>query len=482
MTHLSKIIIHVLVKAILILALLYPSFSEAQRKSTSVNISRDGKTTISIKNSYGKNFSLEYQGDIELADDDSDIVSISRGGYMEIKRSAFGSRRRILIEPDNSGQLIKKYWVGGSQKSFDAEGKKWLSEILLDVVRTTTLGSEKRVDRMYKKGGYYPVLKEIDIIDSDYVKARYIKLLMEKKMDEKGLLGVLKRIGKVSSDHHQADILKHNSSLFLSSDALRTTFIQTTGKINSDHHKASVLKTAIEDPEISDNQLKALFGIAEDINSDHHKASVLARVLENRTLNAENTKLLIAVASSINSDHHKASVLKKALAGNDISSGSYNSLLSSVDNMSSDHHIASVLGAVLKEDLDPESLSHLLRQVKQNMSSDMHQASVLKKVALSQDVDQSLEAYLSALRDVDSDHHKAEVFRALSRKSFSDDGLIAILEATKSINSDHHHAETLMAFAPEVRGKSDRVVDAYHDSTDTISSDHHLGRTLRALR
>jgi len=482
MTQVSKIIINLLVKAILLLALLHPAFSEAQRRSTSVNISRDGKTTISIKNSYGKNFSLEYKGDIELAEDDSDVVSISRDGYLEVKRSAFGSRRRILIEPDNSGGLIKKYWLGGSQKSFDAEGKQWLSEILLDVVRTTTLGSEQRVDRMYRKGGYYPVLKEIDIIDSDYVKARYIKLLMEKKMDEKGLLGVLKRIGKVSSDHHQADILKYNSALFLSSDALRSTFIETTGKINSDHHKAEVLKKAIADSEISDNQLKALFGIAEDINSDHHKASVLSRVLEKRSLNAENTKLLISVAQSIDSDHHKASVLKKALSGNDVTPGSYHSLLSSVDNMSSDHHIASVLGTILKEDLDSESLSHLLQQVKRNMSSDMHQASVLKKVALWQDVDGSLEAYLSALKDVNSDHHKAEVFKVLSRKSHSDDGLIAILEATTTINSDHHLADTLMAFAPEVRGKSDRVVDAYHESTNSISSDHHLGRTLRALR
>ena len=279
MTQLSKIIISFFVKALLILALLYPSFSEAQRRSTSVNVNSNGKTTVSIKNSYGKNFSMEYKGEIELADDDSDVISISRGGYMEIKRSAFGSRRRILIEPDGSGNLIRKYWVGNSQKNFDGEGKQWLSEILLDVVRSTTLGSEKRVNRMYKKGGYYPVLKEIDIIDSDYVKARYIKLLMDKKMDERGLLGTLKRIAKVNSDHHQADILKHNSALFLSTDALRSTYIETAGKINSDHHKADVLKTLIDTDDISDKQLNSLFLIADDINSDHHQASVLLDVL-----------------------------------------------------------------------------------------------------------------------------------------------------------------------------------------------------------
>ena len=143
MTHLSKIIITFLVKAVLILALLFPAMSQAQRRSTSVNVNSNGKTTISIKNSIGNNFTVEYKGEIELSDDDTDVVSISRGGYMEIKKTSFGNRRKIFMEPDGSGTLIKKYYVGGSQKSFDAEGRKWLADILLEVVRTVGAKANK---------------------------------------------------------------------------------------------------------------------------------------------------------------------------------------------------------------------------------------------------------------------------------------------------------------------------------------------------
>ena len=483
MTHLSKILIAILVKAFLFLVLLYPSVAEAQRKSTSVSINNsNGKTTISIKNGFGNNFSVEYQGDIELSDDDSDIVSISRGGYMEIKKTAFGSRRKIFMEPDGSGKLLKKYYVGGSRKDFDPEGKKWLSEILLEVVRTTSLGAEKRVNRMYAKGGYYPILKEVDAITSDYVKSRYLKLLLEKRLDEKGLMGALKRVGDIDSDHHKADILKYNVRAFLSSEAITALYIQTAGKINSDHHKADVLRKAIENRNISDVQMKALFDIAENINSDHHKANVLNKVINSRSLDAENTKLVIMVAKSIHSDHHKASVLKNALQGNDVSPSSYNALLSSTNHMNSDHHIASVLNEVLREHLDQESLVLLLTQIKQNMSSDMHQATVLKKVAREQELSSAMNAYLSALKAVNSDHHKVEVFKVLSRQSLTNDELIEVLLATKEIDSDHHHAETLIAYAPMVRSKSDQVIDAYHSSAESISSDAHLGRALRAIR
>ena len=144
MNQLTKIIAALFAKLILLLLLLGSDSLHAQRTSISVKSEND-KTSISVRNPFGKNFQVEYKGEIRLNEDDSDVEYISSGGYMEIKRSAFGSRRRIFIEPDNSGKLIRKYYVGGSQKSFEGEGQKWLAEILLDVVRTTTLGSQERV-------------------------------------------------------------------------------------------------------------------------------------------------------------------------------------------------------------------------------------------------------------------------------------------------------------------------------------------------
>ena len=106
----------------------------------------------------------------------------------------------------------------------------------------------------------------------------------------------------------------------------------------------------------------------------------------------------------------------------------------------------------------------------------------MKKVAQGQQINSSLEAYLSAVENIDSDHHKADVFKVLSRSSFEDDELIEILRATESINSDHHLADVLIVYSRDVKGRSDAVVDAYYESSEAISSDSHLGRVLRALR
>ncbi len=476
-------ICRILIKGFILLLLLF-SFHQAnaQRRSTSVNVSSNGKTTVSIKNGFGNNFSLEYKGDITLSDDDTDVIAISSGGYMEIKKAAFGNRRRIFMEPNSSGRLNKRYYVGGSEKSFDPDGKKWLAEILLEVVRTTTLGAEKRVNRMYRQGGAPKVLREVDKIASDHVKSKYIKLLLNKDLKESDVVAVLGEVATIDSDHHKASILKYNTTTFLKSENSTSSYIRTAGNINSDHHKADVLKAAISDGAISDTQMKALFAIADEINSDHHKSDVLKKVLHERNLSTTNLKLLIATTDDINSDHHKASVFKAALEESDINASTHHALLDAIDAMNSDHHIADVLNNVLKTNVDEEILTHLLRVVQAHMNSDSHRANVLKKVIYNQNIGKSLDAFLEAVEDMTSDHHIAEVFKQLSRKRFNESELVKILGGTASINSDHHHSQALMGFAQTVKDSGDAVKEAYSKSASKISSEAHYGRTLKAIQ
>ncbi len=482
MYQLTKFLASLILKILMLLFLVVSNTAEAQRRSTSVNVSDNGKTTISIKNGLGNNFHIEYKGDITLSDDDTDVIGISNGGYMEIKRSAFGSKRKILIESDGSGNLIKKYYVGGSQRSFDAEGRKWLSEILLEVVRTTTLGAEKRVDRMYRKGGSYAVLNEVDKIESSHVKSRYIKLLLEKNPKSADLISILKAVGQIDSDHHKADILKRYTNTFLTTEEATSAYITTTGNIDSDHHKADVLKKSIRDGRITDTQMKVLFVIAEDINSDHHKASVLLEAMRNRQLTPNNVKLLVNTSKNIDSDHHKATVLREALKTENLSQSAYHTLLNSVENMSSDHHIASIFGEMAKNELNDEALGHLLELVEENMDSDNHRANVLKKVVYHQKLkSNSLDEFLEALTEIDSDHHKAEVFKTLAKKKFTEEQLTVILKATHAIDSDHHKAESLLRFSSTVNESSSAVKEAYRSACMDIDSDSHLGRAIKAV-
>lgn len=485
MINVTKFFTGLLIKLLLVALVLAPENSQAQSKNTMVNVSnRNGKTTISVKNGKRHSFSLEYEGEITLSDDDKDVIAISDGGYMEIKKSAFGSRRRIFMEADNNGRLIKKYYIGSSEEPFANEGKAWLAEVLPDVLRSSTLAAKQRVDRFYAKGGTSAVLREVGLMDSDYVKSAYIKLLLDKNLKNGDLISILKLVGSdINSDHHQAQILKHNTKAFLTSEATTGAYIEATGQINSDHHQSDVLKKSIRDGNISEAQMKSLFAITKNINSDHHKASVLKEVMKSRSLNTENIELLISASRDINSDHHKAQVLKTALATAELSKSGYSAFLSSMSDINSDHHCASILTELLDNKLDSSSLEELLQLAHDNMSSDHHQATVLKKVVQKQTLEgENITVLLRALKGMSSDVHQSSVFRELSKERLSDGELTQVLDATKSIGSDHHQSTTLISFAPAVRNGGNAIKEAYREACNSISSELHYGKALRAIQ
>ena len=189
--------------ALLAFLMMLPSSTHSQSRTKSksnYSISNDGKGRIQITNN-GKEFQIEYEGDITLSDDDKDIVAISNGGFVEIEQSSFGNRRRIVIESDRNGNLIKKYYEGRTEKDFNPEGKEWLADVLQEIVRSTTLAAEARVNRFYSKGGANAVLAEIGRIESDYVNAAYFKLLLEKKLSNDELVKTIEVAGKeIDSD------------------------------------------------------------------------------------------------------------------------------------------------------------------------------------------------------------------------------------------------------------------------------------------
>ena len=134
----------------------------------------NGKSSYRVNNLIAE-FDVEYEGKIQLSDDDRDIIGISPGGYFELSKSSFGASRKIKIESDGDG-LSKRYYVGWSEKEYEPEGRKWLAEVLPELVRSTTIAAESRVNRIYKKGGASALINELSLLNSDYVSDKYFEL------------------------------------------------------------------------------------------------------------------------------------------------------------------------------------------------------------------------------------------------------------------------------------------------------------------
>ncbi len=441
----KKRILNVLLLALLI-ALPTNSFSQ---DNTSIS-NNNGKSKIHITNN-GKDFKIEYEGDITLSDDDKDIIAISNGGFIEIERSSFGSKRRIVVESDRNGKLLKKYYEGRKEKDFNPDGKKWLAEVLQEIVRTTTIGAQSRLNRFYSKGGANAVLGEIERIESDYVKDTYFKLLLEKNLSNGDLVNVIKRAGEeIESDHYLASILTSNQKAFLSSGQTISAYLEAAKSLDSDHYLTSVLKQVINDKAINDNQMESFLELSKSIKSDHYVTEVLIEVMKNRELNSQNITKIISLSKDIESDHYKAEVLTKVINSKGMSSDAYDAFIDTLDDIDSDHYVSEVILELLDNKLDAStaSLSKLLDMVK---------------------------------RSVQSDHYASSIYKKMSKQDLTEDQLITTLESISSLQSGHYKSEALKSFANKVKRSSESVKSAYRTAAKSINSDTYYSQAMKAI-
>jgi 6-pyruvoyl-tetrahydropterin synthase len=426
--------------------MLMPSIFFAQN-SISVN-SDTGKNKISIRNNRS-NFEVKYEGEITLSDDDKDIQDISSGGYIEIKKSSFGRSRKIVIEKEGN-TLIRKFYIGWSEKEYDPEGKNWLADILPEILRSTKVGAKSRVNRFYNKGGVNEVLSEIKKMDSDYVQSVYFKLLLKKELTTKETIKTLEIVSNtIKSDYYLSNVLRKNQQLFLKSSETLDAYITAAKNVNSDYYLNQIVKATISNRNITDTQLARLLNISSDINSDYYLSDILKEVMDNRELNKQNMLLVMKLSKSINSDHYKSNILKKALRSKNLSKGAYDSFLISLKDINSDHYITEVIKEWLNNKLDEDSLNQVLESIKTNISSDNYATIIYKKIA--------------------------------SRNDLTENQLINVLNATEKIGSSNYLSSTLLAFAPQVKKSSNKVKDVYIKVAKSISSETYFGRAMKAI-
>ncbi len=431
---------------LVVITIIFLVGSSSILSQNSVSISHKFKTNNSSKS----NLKIEYEGDVTLSDDDKDIIAISSGGYIEIKKSSFGKRRRLVIENDG-GELVRKYFIGWSEKPYYPEGKEWLAEILPEILRTTIIGAKSRVDKFYKKGGAAEVVLETRKIKSDYVTTAYLKYLLEKDLNTDDLVKVINAAGKqIDSNYYLSQILKKNQKTFLKNDKTIDAYINVCKNVSSDHYLTQIVKAVVNDKNISDNQLGSLLKIFEQVSSDHYLAQILTGIMGNRDLNNTNMNKVITLLSQISSDHYKTVVLKKALKTKDLSDETNNRFIGTLNDISSDHYATEVVKELVKEKLNNANLTKILGVIKNSVSSD---------------------------------HYATVLFKGLSKKGeLTEVQVIEIIEAVgENISSSHYLSQTLLAYAPRVKRLSEKAKAAYTKVAKSINSDTYFGKVMKAI-
>jgi SOS response regulatory protein OraA/RecX len=459
------------------------AIAQTTSSSSSSNYSkRSGTMTISHSDGF-QNFNVEMRGKIEITDDDKDIKSMSPDGYLEITKTVFGSRRTLVIS-SQGGSMKREYYEGRTSMPWEPEGRKWLAEIMPELLRTTTIAAESRVNRFYKQGGVNGVLNEINQMESDYVIQAYADLLMDiNSIQPKEYASIVTKISsKMESDYYIAEFLQHNLDKFLQSKEATEAVFNASANLESDHYKTEVLKGALKSQPISAESIKIILAATDRMDSDHYKTEVLTTLLRQPNLTDQIIAEMINSTRSMDSDHYRTQVIQKALSQKNLSQVSYQRVLESLKDFDSDHYKTQVLTDLLSNKLPNDQIFNLVN-LSNSIESDHYLTQVFQVVMKNQDLsDEAFKSLMERASNVDSDHYASQILRsALDQPGLDEAKLISVITAASNINSDHYITEVLTDAAPLVKNSTQNVKDAYRSAARKISSDTYYGRAMKAI-
>ncbi len=389
---------------------------------------------------------IEYEGEITLNEEGTDIQSISDRGYFRYRDKQ--ARKEIYIRSNARGELTKEYFIRGKEQPYEPEGRLFFQKILPKLIRESGLGAEQRVKSIYQKTGLSGVLTEIGQIDSDYVKGKYFNYLLEdRSFEDQELARILDQISKqIDSDYEQTKLLVRYRAQFLSNAQTTTAYLQSAQQIDSDYEKSKILRQALEQKDLSASQMSEILKVAAGFDSDYEKAKVIKVLLEERTLSDEQLNLALKATENIDSDYEKSKLLKKILEKNSLNEAQITQAIQAVAQIDSDYEKSKMLIGMTSAGRLSADQTQLVIQMAARIDSDYEKAKVIRNLLeTNRPSTATINQILKIIPDVDSDHEKGRLLLMLADHIPTDDDALkqAFREAAKTIDSDYEYGKVM---------------------------------------
>ena len=322
----------------------------ASTQSTSRTTNDGEKSGNYVWSDNGQKFEVNYRGDIEFTDDDSDVSRMSPGGYLRIKDGRrFGTDNSVEFRAGSGGAIERRFWVSGRERPFDPEGRKWLAEVLPKFIRQSGIGAKSRVARFMKSGGAAAVLAEIARIEGSWAKRVYFTELF----NQPGLSGAtiqqaLAQAGReVDSDFELASLLISSNRL-VTDDGVRRTYLEAARTIGSDFELRRVLSSIVKAGPMTPAIAASVLDTSGSIDSDFEQASLLVEFAARQPLDGPAGAAFFKALAGVSSSFEHNRVLKAVLQRTDLSEPVRVAALESGAAIESDFEVASFLTQFVK--------------------------------------------------------------------------------------------------------------------------------------
>lgn len=347
--------------------------TESSRSKSTWNwINQDGNQKIEVR----------VENKVEFNDDYSDVSNIPGDGALRIHDSRGSRTFRLHITRGSAGELKREYSVDGRAREFDAEGRIWLREVLLQAARQGGLDARNRVQRIARARGARGVVEEITHLKGDYVRRIYFEEFLQiPGVGDAELKTALRNASQtIDSDYERAQLLLQVARVFVSKGDLVSEYFAALNRMESDYERRRTLSGVLKREPLSRDALAAMAQSAKAIGSDYEKAVFLIQAGDRYHSDDRLRTDWFNTLRSVESDYEHHRVLSGLLKITALSTNALVDAMESAAQIQSDYEKASFLIEALGRYQSEPRLRTALINAAKTISSDYERGRVQKRL------------------------------------------------------------------------------------------------------
>lgn len=383
----------------------------AQHKVHRNSISRtsnngEEKTVIINDNFY---LEIKEADGIQLNEEETMIKAIPAGGYVKYKNNG----KKLIISVNAAGEIVYEINGGEKKSTLNTTEKAFVAAAIKEMI-AYGIGAKDRATRIYAKGGFSALVKEIEELKSDYVRGLYFEtMLHEKKLSPDEVKQVLPKISSlIESDYEKGKLLKAVSIDNLSDAQTTQAYFNAVKSIESDYEKANAIKSFLKN-KLTEEQFTQALEVTKTIESDYEKANVLKQIL---SLSPSGNRFdqALSIVNSVESDFEKAGVLKKLIDKGRFEDGGFDQLLASIGFIDSDFEKSNVYKKLLDKEINTDDQWIAIMKGIEKVDSDFEKGSVLLQVAKKMPSTEKVRnTFMAVAKTIDSDYEYGRLMKAI---------------------------------------------------------------------
>ncbi len=360
-----------------------------------------GRTMIIEHDTPTGKLKMRIVGAIYFTATEDDVAKLNDRAVIEETRG--GIKRRVEFKSDNAGGVKRLYRLNGREVPFDAEAKRWLASTIPTLFREAGIDVERRVKRIHAAGGTEAILAEIEHIESNHSRGKYVTELANlSPLDEKrlhqlidaaeklngdferkkalhaimnhqalsapGQIAILNIVAKMDSDFEQRSVLEAMTPKLVDDAKVTAAWRDAIDKIDSDFDVRSIVESLSKLSKPSSTQVDMAIHATLALDSDFEHAVALKSIVKHLNAHPAHAAAWLASAQKLQTAHEKREVLTAIVNQIKLDKSAYNIVFTAIDDTEGDFEKRSVLEAMAKRMPRDNELVARYRKTAANLS------------------------------------------------------------------------------------------------------------------